>query len=108
MTQLFSTVCESLRTHLPRELHRIGEAMHARKFAEVREVAHRVAGMISAVSTSAAATASALEEEAACEDFVEAATLFEHLARQTHAIVKALALAPPKTSSRLAARAGAA
>jgi CheY-like chemotaxis protein len=89
-TAVLDSLCQSLRSHLPRELHLIEEAVHRRDLAAVREAAHRLAGMISAVSTAAGSTASALEDEAALGDFVEVATLFERLARQTNAIVEVL------------------
>jgi len=64
--------------------------MLGRNMADVREVAHRLAGTIAAVSTEAGVTASELEDEAERGYSAAISELFERLARQTHGIVEAL------------------
>jgi PAS domain S-box-containing protein len=95
---------KSLRSQLPRELIRLEEAVAARNMAEVRETAHRLAGIIGAVSKGAGATASDLEDEAARGQSAEVAVLVQRLTQQTRGVLEALA---DVTVERLVARAGA-
>jgi PAS domain S-box-containing protein len=97
------TLCRSLAAHLPRELSRVQQAILDRDLAEVREAAHRLAGVLSAVSTEAGGTASELEDEAAGERSAEVPRLFERLASQTHGVLEALGRV---SVERLRARAG--
>jgi len=83
-------LCRALEAHLPREISRVQQAILARDLAEVREAAHRLAGMISAVSTEAGLTASELEDEAADGRSAEVSELFQRLAQQTHDVLEAL------------------
>ncbi len=97
-------LCRALEAHLPRELSRVQQAILARNLAEVREAAHRLAGMLSAVSTAAGLTASELEDEAAAGRSVEVSDLFQRLARQTRGVLEALGSV---SVERLRAHAGA-
>ena len=96
-------LCLALRTQLPRELLLIEEAIVSQSLADVREAAHRLAGMLAAVSTGAGVTASELEDQAARGQSAEVFVLFQRLARQTHGVLEALG---GLTIERLRARAG--
>ena len=87
---ILEKLCQALQAHLPRELQSVKSALIAKDLAEVREGAHRVAGMISAVSTAAGRTASELEDEAARGRPVEASALFRRLEAQTSGVLEAL------------------
>jgi PAS domain S-box-containing protein len=88
--EILEKLCQALRAHLPHELQRVRHALLANDLAEVREGAHRVAGMISAVSTAAGLTASELEDEAVRGRSVEVSDLFRRLEAQTSSVMEAL------------------
>jgi two-component system sensor histidine kinase/response regulator len=88
--EILEKLCQALRAHLPHELQRVRHALRANDLAEVREGAHRVAGMISAFSTAAGLTASELEDEAALGRPVEVSDLFQRLEAQTKGVMEAL------------------
>lgn len=72
-------ILETLSAHLPAELSRAEACLRARDAAALREAAHRLAGMVSAVSTATATVASKLEDQTALGEMNEAPALLERL-----------------------------
>ena len=70
----------ALRGHLPIELQRAADSMHASDAGALREAAHRIYGMVSAISSLAGSVASELEDQAALGDLSNAAPLVDRLA----------------------------
>jgi PAS domain S-box-containing protein len=70
----------ALRGHLPIELQRAADSLRASDARALREAAHRVYGMVSAISSQAGAVASELEDQAALGQLQQAAPLLEQLA----------------------------
>ena len=69
----------ALRGHLPLELQRAAQSLSAADAAALREAAHRVYGMVSAISSQAGAVASDLEDLAALGQLQEAAPILDQL-----------------------------
>ena len=69
----------ALRGHLPVELQRAAQSLSASDAANLREAAHRIYGMVSAISSEAGAVASELEDQAALGQLLEAAPLLDRL-----------------------------
>ena len=69
----------ALRGHLPLELQRAAHCLSAGDAAALREAAHRIYGMVSAVSSQAGAVASELEDLAALGQLQAAAPLLDQL-----------------------------
>ena len=82
---------DGLRAGLPGELAAVRGALRARDARQLRELAHGIAGMLAAFSTSAAAHASELEDAAAAGDLGAAALLVERLAAIAPRLLAALA-----------------
>ena len=70
----------ALRGHLPIELQRAADSMRASDAGALREAAHRIYGMVSAISSLAGSVASELEDHAALGDLSKAAPLLDRLA----------------------------
>jgi PAS domain S-box-containing protein len=71
---VLKSVGDALRAQLPRELAAVQAAFTRRDGPQLREAAHRLAGMVAAFSTEAGALASDVEDLAAREQVLEAAT----------------------------------
>ncbi len=76
---ILGKIAETLRAHLPPELSRAAECLRQRDAAALREAAHRLAGMVSAVSTIAGTVATTLEDQAALGELGGAPELLEQL-----------------------------
>jgi HPt (histidine-containing phosphotransfer) domain-containing protein len=76
---ILTKIVETLRAHLPPELLRAEACLQRQDAEALREAAHRLAGMVSAVSTAAASVASKLEDQAALGDLTEAPELIQQL-----------------------------
>jgi HPt (histidine-containing phosphotransfer) domain-containing protein len=83
-------ICLALKAQLPRELERVRQALDAQDLADLREAAHRVAGMVSAVSTIAGRTASDIEDGAALGRAIELSELVGRLEAQISDVLEAL------------------
>jgi PAS domain S-box-containing protein len=83
-------LCLALKAQLPRELERVRQALDAQDLADLREAAHRVAGMVSAVSTMAGRTASDIEDAAALGGAIELSELVGRLEVQISGVLEAL------------------
>jgi CheY-like chemotaxis protein/anti-sigma regulatory factor (Ser/Thr protein kinase) len=77
----------ALRGHLPIELERAARSLSASDAPALREAAHRVYGMVSAISSEAGAVASELEDQAALGHLQEAARLLDQLARMSEELL---------------------
>ncbi|MBV8087574.1 MAG: response regulator, partial [Chloroflexi bacterium] len=72
-------ICKTFRARLPEHLQALQEAVQDRDAPRLREVAHKLAGMVSAFSTVAGGVASQLEDYAAEGRLEEAQTLVARL-----------------------------
>jgi PAS domain S-box-containing protein len=70
----------ALRGHLPIELQRAADSLRASDAGALREAAHRIYGMVSAISTLAGSVASELEDQAALGELNKAVPLLDRLA----------------------------
>ena len=70
----------ALRGHLPIELQRAADSLRASDAGALREAAHRIYGMVSAISTLAGSVASELEDQAALGELNKAFPLLDRLA----------------------------
>jgi two-component system, sensor histidine kinase and response regulator len=71
--------CQDLRTYLPGRLAEMGDALRAGDAPQLREAAHKLCGLLSVFSTSAASVASDLEDRAADGRLDESAPLVVRL-----------------------------
>jgi PAS domain S-box-containing protein len=78
--EILARIGIALRGHLPIELQRAADNLRAADSLALREVAHRIHGMVSAISSVAGAVASELEDHAALGELKEAAPLLDRLA----------------------------
>ncbi len=76
---ILSRIGTALRGHLPLELQRAADNLRASDADALREAAHRIFGMVSAVSTLAGSVASELEDQAALGELNRAAPLLDRL-----------------------------
>jgi two-component system sensor histidine kinase/response regulator len=76
---ILNSICATLCARLPDHLAAVQEAFRDHDASRLREAAHKLAGMLSAFSTTAGAVASDIEDYAACGQLEEAATLMEQL-----------------------------
>ena len=91
----------ALRGHLPIELQRASESLSAADAPALREAAHRVYGMVSAVSSQAGALASELEDRAALAQLEEAVPLLDQLtimSEELLAVIGTLSIAELQSS----------
>jgi len=70
----------ALRGHLPIELQRAADSMRVSDAGALREAAHRIYGMVSAISSLAGTVASELEDQAALGELGKSAPLLDRLA----------------------------
>jgi len=77
---ILARIAIALRGHLPIELQRAADSLRVSDAGALREVAHRVYGMVSAISSQAGAVASELEDQAALGQLQLAAPLLDQLA----------------------------
>ncbi|HET7541661.1 MAG TPA: AAA family ATPase [Polyangiaceae bacterium] len=80
---ILQRVGAALRAHLPTELGRAADCLQASNAQALREAAHRVYGMISAVSSLAGGVASELEDQAAAGQLSDARATLERLTRMS-------------------------
>jgi HPt (histidine-containing phosphotransfer) domain-containing protein len=64
---LLSTICHSFRSHLPLQLTAIKAALREGDAPRLREAAHKLSGIVAAFSTTVAALALQLEDQAAAD-----------------------------------------
>jgi two-component system sensor histidine kinase/response regulator len=76
---ILKSICDTLCARLPDYLAAVQQALVDQDAPRVREAAHKLAGMISAFSTTAGAVASDVEDHAARGQLDDAATLMEQL-----------------------------
>ncbi len=88
--ELLSRIGQALRVHLPDELERAQRALLAQDAHGLREAAHKLYGMIAAVSTSAGALASELEDQAEVGALEAAGASLERLTRVSTELLDAL------------------
>jgi CheY-like chemotaxis protein len=79
--------CGDLRTFLPGRLAEVGDALRAGDAPRLREAAHKLCGVLSVFSTTAAAVASNLEEQAAAGRLDEAPPLAGRLETLTEGLM---------------------
>ncbi|HEX4338290.1 MAG TPA: ATP-binding protein [Polyangiaceae bacterium] len=84
---ILSRIGVALRSHLPPELERAADSLRASDAGTLREAAHRIYGMVSAISSLAGTVASELEDEAALGELNEAIPLLEQLTRMSRELL---------------------
>jgi CheY-like chemotaxis protein/HPt (histidine-containing phosphotransfer) domain-containing protein len=72
-------VCEGFRDYVPSQLAEAGDALRAQDAPRLSEAAHKLSGLLSAISTVAGDVASKLEDQAACGRLEECRPLVEQL-----------------------------
>jgi two-component system, sensor histidine kinase and response regulator len=72
-------ICEGFRSYVPSQLAEVGDALRAQDAPRLREAAHKLCGLLSAISTVAGAVASKLEDQAASGRGEECHRLVEQL-----------------------------
>ena len=91
----------ALRGHLPLELERAARSLGEADAPALREAAHRVYGMVSAISSQAGALASELEDQAALGRMQDAAALLDRLTLMSEellAVIGSLSVGELQTS----------
>ena len=88
--QILERIAIALRAHLPAELQRAEQCFAAADTVALREAAHRVFGMVSAVSSQAGELASQLEDAAALGQLASAAPLLNDLGRLCQDVLQQL------------------
>jgi PAS domain S-box-containing protein len=76
---ILKSICDTLQARLPDYLAAVQKALADQDAPRLREAAHKLAGMLSAFSTTAGAVASDIEDQAARGQLEQAATLMEQL-----------------------------
>ena len=72
-------MCEGFRDYVPSQLAEVGDALRAQDAPRLCEAAHKLCGLLSAISTVAGDVASKLEDQAACGRLEECRPLVEEL-----------------------------
>ena len=88
--EILARIGTALRGHLPIELQRAADNLRASDAVALREAAHRIHGMVSAISSKAGAVASQLEDQAALGDLKGAAPLLDRLALMSEELLAVL------------------
>jgi two-component system sensor histidine kinase/response regulator len=72
-------ICEGFRSYVPSQLAEVGDALRAHDAPRLREAAHKLSGLLSAISTVAGAVASKIEDQAAGGQLEQCHRLVEQL-----------------------------
>jgi two-component system, sensor histidine kinase and response regulator len=85
---ILERICQVLRSHLPDHVTAVQNAMRNRDARQLREAAHKVAGMVSTFSRAAGEMASKLEDQAANKQLNECETLVEQLVAMSSDLIR--------------------
>jgi two-component system, sensor histidine kinase and response regulator len=87
---ILKNICQAFRAALPDHLGAVQDALRVGDAPRLREVAHKLCGMLAAFSTVAGAQASELEELAARDELAAAGRLFEQLEAMAPRLLRAV------------------
>jgi PAS domain S-box-containing protein len=85
---ILEKIGQALRARLPEQMVAVRDGLRGRGAAELREAAHKLAGMVAAFSTVAAGVASEIEDRAADGQLEEARPLVEQLEAMTEELMQ--------------------
>ncbi|HYQ16971.1 MAG TPA: ATP-binding protein, partial [Polyangiaceae bacterium] len=88
--EILARIVAALRLHLPVELERAADCLRVSDASELREAAHRIYGMVSAISSQAGALASELEDRAELGELSPAGSLLARLTAMSQQLLAVL------------------
>jgi HPt (histidine-containing phosphotransfer) domain-containing protein len=88
--EILARISGALQNHLPLELTRAAESLRGRDASALREAAHRVYGMVSAISSQAGNVASELEDRAALGELEQSAPLLGQLVQMSQELLASI------------------